>query len=74
MAVSVEWEIKDTEFANCNCAYGCGRQFNALPDKGFCEAVAGYQIHQGNFEMSVSMVCALPPCGGGPARSTRVTG
>src|SRR5215471_16511928 len=41
MAVSVEWEIKGTEFANCNCAYGCGCQFNALPDKGFCEAVAG---------------------------------
>ena len=49
MAVSVEWEIKGTEFANCNCACGCGCQFNALPDKGFCEAVAGYQIHQGNF-------------------------
>ena len=40
MAVSVEWEIKGTEFVNCNCAYGCGCQFNALPDKGFCEAVA----------------------------------
>ena len=49
MAVSVEWEIKGTEFANYNCAYGCGCQFNALPDKGFCEAVAGYQIQQGNF-------------------------
>jgi hypothetical protein len=49
VAVSVEWEIKGTEFANCNCTYGCGCQFNALPDKGFCEAVAGYQIHQGNF-------------------------
>src|SRR5271166_2577256 len=49
MAVSVEWEIKGTEFANCNCAYGCVCQFNALPDKGFCEAVAGYQIQQGNF-------------------------
>jgi hypothetical protein len=49
MSVSVEWEIKGTEFANCNCAYGCGCQFNALPDKGFCEAVAGYQINQGQF-------------------------
>jgi len=49
MTVSVAWEIKGTEFANCNCAYGCGCQFNALPDKGFCEAVAGYQVHQGNF-------------------------
>ena len=24
-------------------------QFNALPDKGFCEAVASYQITQGHF-------------------------
>jgi hypothetical protein len=49
MAVSVEWEIKGTEFANCNCIYACPCQFNALPDKGFCEAVAGYQINQGHF-------------------------
>ena len=48
MAVSVEWEIKGTEFANCNCIYACPCQFNALPDKGFCEAVAGFQIHQGH--------------------------
>jgi hypothetical protein len=45
--VAVEWVVQATEFANCNCAYGC--QFNALPDKGFCEAVAGYQITQGHF-------------------------
>jgi hypothetical protein len=49
MAVSVEWEIKATEFANCNCIYACPCQFNALPDKGFCEAVAGYQIDSGHF-------------------------
>jgi hypothetical protein len=49
MAVSVEWEIKGTEFANCNWIYACPCQFNALPDKGFCEAVAGYQINQGHF-------------------------
>jgi hypothetical protein len=42
--MSVEWAVQATEFANCNCAYGCGCQFNALPDKGLCEAVAGYQI------------------------------
>jgi hypothetical protein len=49
MAISVEWEIKGTEFVNCNCIYACPCQFNALPDKGFCEAVAAYQIHQGHF-------------------------
>jgi hypothetical protein len=47
--MSVEWAVQATEFANCNCAYGCGCQFNALPDKGFCEAVAGYQVTQGHF-------------------------
>ncbi len=47
--MTVEWAVQATEFANCNCAYGCGCQFNALPDKGFCEAVAGYQITQGHF-------------------------
>lgn len=45
----VEWEIQGTEFANCNCIYACPCQFNALPDKGFCEAVAGYQIDKGFF-------------------------
>lgn len=49
MVVSVEWEIKGTEFTNCNCMYACPCQFNALPDKGFCEAVVGYQIHEGHF-------------------------
>ena len=49
MAVSVEWEVKATEFANCNCSYGCPCQFNALPTYGNCRAVAGYQIEQGHF-------------------------
>ncbi len=49
MTVSIEWEIKATEFTNCNCIYACPCQFNALPDKGFCEAVAGYQIDAGHF-------------------------
>ncbi len=49
MAVSVEWEIKATEFANCNCNYGCPCQFNAPPTHGNCHAVVGFQIHQGNF-------------------------
>ena len=49
MAVSVEWEIKATEFANCNCSYGCPCQFDAPPTHGNCQYVAGYQIHQGQF-------------------------
>ena len=49
MTVSVEWEVKATEFANCNCSYGCPCQFNALPTHGNCRYVAGFQIEQGHF-------------------------
>lgn len=45
----VDWRIKGREFANCNCAYGCPCQFNALPTYGDCRAVVGYQIDEGHF-------------------------
>ncbi len=45
----VDWEIKAREFANCNCAYGCPCQFNALPTDGTCRAAVGFQIDQGHF-------------------------
>ncbi|TIW47431.1 MAG: DUF1326 domain-containing protein, partial [Mesorhizobium sp.] len=38
------WEIKGRELVNCTCEYGCNCQFNALPDKGHCHAVAAIQI------------------------------
>ena len=41
------WEFKGRELVNCTCEYGCNCQFNALPDKGHCYAVAGIQIDQG---------------------------
>ena len=34
--------------SNCNCAYGCPCQFNALPTYGNCEAAAGFKVDQGN--------------------------
>jgi hypothetical protein len=43
----VKWMIKAREFVNCNCAYGCPCQFNALPTHGSCQAVAGMEIDQG---------------------------
>jgi hypothetical protein len=43
------WEIQGTELINCNCAYGCPCQFNALPTKGFCEAMGAIAIEQGHF-------------------------
>ena len=45
----VEWRVQGREFANCNCAYGCPCQFNALPTYGSCEAINGFQIDKGNF-------------------------
>ncbi len=43
-----KWMIRAREFVNCNCAYGCPCQFNALPTHGNCQAVAGMQIDQGH--------------------------
>lgn len=42
------WEIKGRELVNCTCDYGCNCQFNGLPDKGHCHAVAGIQIDEGH--------------------------
>jgi hypothetical protein len=43
------WEFRGRELVNCTCEYGCNCQFNALPDKGHCYAVAGIQIDQGYY-------------------------
>jgi hypothetical protein len=45
----ITWTIKGRELANCNCAYGCPCQFNALPTNGNCEAIVGFQIDEGHF-------------------------
>ena len=39
------WEFKGRELVNCSCEYGCNCQFNALPDKGHCHAVANLAQH-----------------------------
>jgi hypothetical protein len=43
------WELKGREIVNCTCEYGCNCQFNALPDKGHCHAVAGIIIDEGRY-------------------------
>jgi hypothetical protein len=43
----LEWTIHAREFVNCNCAYGCPCQFNALPTYGSCTAVVGIAIDRG---------------------------
>lgn len=62
----VTWSIEGREFVHCNCAYGCPCQFNALPTKGFCQAVAAIEIergHHGNTRLdglNIAMVLAWP--------------
>jgi hypothetical protein len=43
------WDIQGRELVNCTCTYGCNCQFNGLPDKGHCHAVAGIQIEAGYY-------------------------
>ena len=47
--MAVEWRVKGTELGNCNCAYGCPCQFNALPTHGDCRGLFAYQIEDGHF-------------------------
>jgi len=42
-----QWMLKGREFANCNCAYGCPCQFNALPTYGHCHGLAVLEIEEG---------------------------
>ena len=44
-----EWSMQGVEFANCNCAFGCPCQFNALPTHGNCRAFTFVQIEKGRF-------------------------
>lgn len=43
------WEIQGRELINCNCSYGCPCQFNALPTKGFCEAMGAIAVDKGHY-------------------------
>lgn len=45
----IPWEIAGTEFANCNCAYGCPCQFNALPTHGRCFGLGALLINKGHY-------------------------
>jgi hypothetical protein len=45
----VDWRIRGPEIANCNCAWGCPCQFNALPTNGDCRAMTAMRIDEGHF-------------------------
>lgn len=54
----VDWSIKGPEYGNCNCAWGCPCQFNALPTDGTCRAAVGMRIDEGHFgDVSLDGLC-----------------
>ena len=53
-----EWMIRGSQFANCNCAFGCPCQFFSKTTNGFCEAVASVLIEEGHFnDTSLDGLC-----------------
>jgi hypothetical protein len=49
MAAS-NWRLEGEWMKNCNCAFGCPCDFNALPTHGSCKGMVGMKITKGNFE------------------------
>lgn len=45
----IDWLVEGVEFSNCNCAYGCPCQFEALPTEGYCKGYEVLQIEKGHF-------------------------
>jgi hypothetical protein len=48
-STGIKWHISGDEISNCNCAWGCPCQFNALPTYGRCEGIAVWQVREGHF-------------------------
>jgi hypothetical protein len=46
---TVDWHIRGDHGGSCNCIWACPCQFNALPDKGNCEALVIWEIREGHF-------------------------
>jgi len=45
-----QWMIRGTQFANCNCAWGCPCQFNSPTTHGHCEAIEAGYIEEGVYD------------------------
>lgn len=62
----IDWYVEGIEFGNCNCAYGCPCQFEALPTNGDCRGFEVLRIDKGHFGdvvldgLKVAMVYAWP--------------
>jgi hypothetical protein len=48
---AVSWQLKGTEYGNCNCDYGCPCQFNGRPSSadGDCRYALFTQIDEGRY-------------------------
>jgi len=49
MATS-DWRLEGEWIKNCNCAFGCPCDFNALPTQGYCKGMVGMRITKGHFD------------------------
>jgi hypothetical protein len=49
MAAS-DWRLEGEWIKNCNCAFGCPCDFNALPTHGSCKGILGMRITKGYFD------------------------
>lgn len=45
-----QWMLRGTQFANCNCAWGCPCQFNSPTTHGHCEAIEAGHIEEGDYD------------------------
>ena len=53
-----QWMIRGSQFANCNCDFGCPCQFFSKTTHGSCEAVNSIKIEEGHFnDFSLDGLC-----------------
>ncbi len=45
----IDWYVEGVSYGNCNCAYGCPCQFEALPTYGNCRGLEVLRIDKGAF-------------------------
>jgi len=63
---NTDWYVEGISFGNCNCAYGCPCQFEALPTHGDCRGFEVLRIDRGQFGgldlsgLKVAMLYAWP--------------
>jgi hypothetical protein len=74
----IDWYVEGVAFGNCNCAYGCPCQFEALPTHGTCSGYEAMQIAKGHFGdvdlagVKYALIYAWPGQGRSPGRCRRV--